>query len=127
MTRPELQGVLAYLAAAFPSQALNDATVEVYAESLATLEVTHARDAARRLVKSEVKFPTVARILEEVRAVKSAHEPEVKALAHPGMPGGEHLTEARKLLKAWKGNLDKHDHRGPHPCPICGATRKEPA
>lgn len=123
MTRNEIQRVLGYLAAAHPTFDLNEATVAVYAESLATVEPAHAMDAACRLVTSEKWFPSVARLLEEVRAVKRKGEPEVKALAQPSMPGGQHLTESRKLLASWKGA--RHNHFGPNPCPVCGGVRAQ--
>ncbi len=65
MTTDEAGLLIATLAAAYPRQALEPATIEIYTRSLADLDNALATNAVARIIASSTFFPTIAEIRTE--------------------------------------------------------------
>lgn len=99
MNHDETTRVVAFLAAAFPNQALPEATVTLWADTLDDIPVEHAVAVAKQIVKTDEWFPSIARFrqvwLEQRRRARMAEQP---ALPAGRASGKEHLAELRATL-----------------------------
>jgi hypothetical protein len=76
VTTREAKALVALLKAAFPRQALEQATLEVYAKYLADLDAAIGRIAVERLIATSRFFPTIAEIREQVATMQCDDMPE---------------------------------------------------
>jgi hypothetical protein len=87
MTTDEAGLLIATLAAAYPRQQLEPATIEVYTRSLADLDHDLASAAVTALIASSVFFPTVAEIrsqaAELATGLPTATEAWIMVTTHP--------------------------------------------
>jgi hypothetical protein len=140
MTPEEVAGCLARMNAAWPWAELNELTFDVWAEAMTGVDGQDAVTAARRLVTSEERPPSIARFLEECRLVKRNRGPAL-------MPGhvepaltkdesAERLAAIRRGLKVAAAMVPEHRHgkdpgvgkHGPvdawKSCPACSTERE---
>ena len=69
MTPVETARVVAYMAEAWPWAGLGDHTTEIWADACPGIEPGVGQTAARRLVKTEDRPPSIARFLTECRLI----------------------------------------------------------
>ena len=76
MTNQEAIAIIGYLAVAFPNTKIEEATVDVYRESLLDLPYAQTADAAKIIVKTARFFPSIAEIRETtLRHMPAAYIP----------------------------------------------------
>lgn len=127
MTPREAASVLAYFTAAWPWATVADQTAEVWAEHLTGVDTQDAHSAARRLVDQLDAPPSIARFLEECRAVKRNRGPQLEpGRQEPYLSRDEALERIRALrrgLKVASELIPDHDHRkGWKQCPACSTA-----
>lgn len=79
MTPLEAAQVLAFFAAAWPWADVDEYTADVWADALADVDARDAQDAARRLVVSENRPPSIARFRAEAAKVARDRTPALQA------------------------------------------------
>ena len=70
MNRQQVAAVLGLFSAAYPQTAISEATALLWADELAEIDPDQGLAAARRIVREDQRFPTIARMLEMVKACK---------------------------------------------------------
>ena len=93
ISRHAIDGILDDLAAAFPDTAPNDVGRDVWADQLATADVDHADEAARRAVATLDAHPSIHAFLELVSTVEVE---EAVARRHVTVPGGGPIPKNRR-------------------------------
>lgn len=90
MTGTEARALLTVLIAAFPRDAIEQETFDLYAAQLANLEAGAARTAVERIVESGRHFPTIAEIREvyfPIRKAELDHQANERGLPEPAGDG----------------------------------------
>lgn len=127
MNRSEAAQVLAVLAAPYPGEPVTDDAAEVwYQSTLSQLEASEALSVVRDLVRHERFRPTPA-VFNEALRVRRVHgaveqRPALPAPSVAPETATENrvrlIAEMREMLARQKSAV--HDHKGPHPCRVCG-------
>lgn len=102
MNRQEVATILGLFSAAYPQTTITEAMGLLWVEELANIEPEHGLAAARRIVREDQRFPSIARMLEMVKACKPL--PTTMALpAGPALSDEEvqaNLARVREALQA---------------------------
>lgn len=135
MNSTETAVVVAYMAEAWPWAEWGDHAVELWADACPTVEQRTAAEAARRLVRSEERPPSVARFLQECRLI--AREQAQPAIATGPMHHSSKTEAAQKIagLRGYwaEASAGRPEHRGcipgtkpgqKGPCPRCSTTEE---
>lgn len=129
MTPLEVVQILDYFQNAWPWVTLADHSAEVWADALADVDGPVGQKAARRLVQSEDRPPSIKRFVDEARkltrdalpALPAGHETSDRAEAARRIRAIRiGMTEAAKEVPAHSN----HDSFGGANCPAC-STRSE--
>jgi len=118
--------ILSYFTEAWPTMNVGEDTAVVWADALRGIDAQDAHTAARRLVQSDERPPSIARLIQAARGIAAGR------MAHNALPAAPRLPQSRsaKLMAAinayWAAvERPAHDHhRGPENCPCC-STRDE--
>jgi hypothetical protein len=130
VTREECAAVLGYLSAAFPQVTVAPQTVAVWADQVGGQEGVDAHAAARRVVRSNKWFPSIAEFLEacrlerELRSQKfevAGELPSAETKANRAEVARRFVALSKELLESQKGKV--HWHGGPDPCLVCGGMK----
>lgn len=122
MNRQEAAQVLAVMAAPHPWDVEEDMAQVWHQAALQDVSLDVGLAVAIRLVETEERFPTPAKFNETRRALERAVIAPLPALVPPSdrASGAEWIGKMRAHLHERNGNLQKHRHQGPAPCPVCG-------
>lgn len=130
MNHEETAEVLAYLSAAYRAP-FTEANVAVWLQELADLDGESCLAGARRLVKVNPRFPSIAELrastlVEQDRVTRTFTE-----ALEPAPPTPEEKQAIRRFHDLCKETIASqrrtpHDHKGPGPCPACGGPPGKP-
>lgn len=99
MTEAQCKALVATLAAAFPREVIDQATLNIYAQDLADLEFQTGGDAVAALRKSSRFFPTIGEIRERYAELRLAAPSPAVAWSQAAGHGERHrlVQRARRL------------------------------
>lgn len=125
--------MLLYLTSAYQAN-VGEGTVAVWAEHLAGQTMQDAMNAARRLVKLNRWFPSVAEFLENCRLERELREAsfvQAGELEAPKVSAEQRQRVAERFMAVCREaaagrNRSGHWHGGPEPCPVCGGMKPQP-
>lgn len=124
MTPEQAGQVLAYCVEAWPAMTIGNDTALVWADALRNIDAQDAHDAVRRLVTTDERPPSIARVTAAARGIARGHD-ETHAL--PMARNRGQAAEAMKALNVLMAQFPRpdHDHRqGIDACPAC-STRDD--
>ena len=118
--------MLAYFAEAWPWAELGEHTAEVWADALVGVDGQQAHSAARRLVRSEERPPSIRRFIDECKLVAREQRPALQA---PTSSATDRRQAARRIgaIRAEFAAHDRPDHNhrhGPDQCPRCATSAR---
>ena len=130
----ETAAVLAVITVAWPWAELDEHSLDVWADALADLDPETALEAAKRLVRSESRPPSIARLREQAAAVGA----DRARSASRALPAPDRDTDRRwrarsaARLRAVRAGWDAaqetrpdHNHRrGAAACPRCSTAEQ---
>lgn len=111
MTREEAAGIVAYMNAAFPKDALEGEVLAVFTAEIGLLaDPAIAREAAQRHAQNDARFPSIASLRATYRSVAEARRTSSEQFAIPeetgetptplSPEGWEKLAQAHRELRA---------------------------
>lgn len=109
MTTQQMAVVLAELKDAFPYFRMEEGTLKTYAEHFAMVDQHEAKQAVKRWVASQTRFPTVAELLNAVDQVRAEQRKLPSATAddvpmNERVPLEEARAVVRQVLKSLRGD-----------------------
>ena len=105
MTPAETVQVLRYLSTGWPYIEIDEARHVLWIDQLSDLDAADVGDAAKRIVRDDDRFPTVARVREVTRAIARSR-PQPAALPMPRTDtdvAKAHIADARAALERGRG------------------------
>lgn len=123
MTPVEVVGLLDVVAQAWPWVSIGDRTAEVWADALHGVDGQDAFTAVKRIIRTDERPPTVARLLAVVGDIVARSAVDRRVLDAAPVQSDRVQARFRAINEGWAavlGDRPKHDHRrGPGTCHRC--------
>jgi hypothetical protein len=128
VTPEEIASVLAYFSEAWPWAELGDHAVEVWADAVIGVDGQRALTAARRLVRSEERPPSIKRFLDECKIIEREQAPAIGAVPTDEQTRARSARRMAAVNAGWGAANElrpAHDHRrGAGQCPRCSTAEQ---
>lgn len=102
MNAQDAAAVLYHLSLGWPHYRFNDDTAALWAQHLADVERRDAELATEEIIRTDERFPSIARFLAVCQAKAKLGRPGVKAIAGPAPDHNAnlaHIRDIRSILK----------------------------